>query len=328
MSCTYGRMRSMRADRLLRIVFRLQGRGVVSAPTLARELEVSTRTIRRDMQALSTAGVPVYSVRGGAGGWALVDDYRTSLTGLSTTEALATIVGRPRGILADLGLEDPGEDLILKLLAAVAPAAREHAEHARQRIHVDPDRYWEPMANDPPPVLPRLLGAIWADRIVEAGYGSAADAVRIAPYGLVRKGTRWYLVGDGNGAVRMYRVDRIHDLAATEESFIRPAGFDLAAHWQQAQRDYARRFASYPIRLRIRGDALIRAGWAYARSKTFGTPDGEGWVDAEFDTEDFDGAIALVGALGGEVVVAAPDVLRQDVITSAARLLELNRGKP
>lgn len=315
----------MRADRLLRIVFRLQGRGVVSASTLARELEVSTRTIRRDMEALSAAGVPVYSVHGGAGGWALVQDYRTSLTGLSTTEALAMIVGQPRGILSDLGLDDPGEDLILKLLAAVAPAAREHAEHARQRIHVDPDRYWEPVANDPSPLLPRLLAAIWDDRIIELRYATS-DPAPVAPYGLVRKGTRWYLIGHGRGKLRMYRVSRIHDLTITEAQFTRPDDFDLGSHWRQSQDAYAKRFGSYPIRLRLRGEALIRAGWAYARSRSFAEPEEDGWVDAEFDTEDWDGAVALAGSLGGDVVVIAPIRLRDHMINNATRLLELNQA--
>ncbi|SDS63280.1 helix-turn-helix transcriptional regulator [Actinopolymorpha singaporensis] len=318
----------MRADRLLRIVFRLQGRGVVSASTLARDLEVSTRTIRRDMEALSAAGVPVYSVRGGAGGWALVQDYRTSLTGLSTTEALAMIVGRPGGVLADLGLEDPGEDLILKLLAAIAPAAREHAEHARQRIHIDPGRYWEPVTNNPSPLLPRLLEAIWDDKIIELRYGSRPRATRTAPYGLVRKGTRWYLVGRAHDRLRMYRVSRIHDLAVTREAFSRPDDFDLATHWQQAQEEYARRFASYRIRLRLRGESLTRAGWAYARSKSFTEPDRDGWVDAEFDTEDYDSAVCLVGSLGGDVVVVSPDHLRRQLISNAARQIELNQATP
>lgn len=318
-------MSGMRADRLLRIVIRLQGQGLVTASTLARELEVSTRTIRRDMEALSTAGIPVYSVRGGAGGWALVDDYRTSLTGLSTTEALATIVGQPRGLLTDLGLEDPGEDLVLKLLAAVAPAAREQAEHARARIHVDLDPYWEPITNSPAPVLRQLLSASWDDRILELRYGSGQHAIQVEPLGLVRKGIRWYLIGQARNEIRTYRVSRIHDLTTTGSTFSRPIGFDLAVHWRQSQEAYARRFGSYTIRLRLRGEALARAEWAYARRKTLAEPDRDGWVEAEFDTEDWDGAIGLVGSLGADVVVLAPEHLRHEAVANAARLLELNR---
>lgn len=314
----------MRADRLLRIVFRLQGHGVVSASTLARELEVSVRTIRRDMEALSTAGIPVYSVRGGAGGWALVDDYRTNLTGLSNAEALATVVGQTRGLLGDLGLDDPGEDLAMKLLAAVAPAAREQAEHARQRIHVDPDLYWEPTASNPAPLLRHLMAASWDDHVVDLRYGSGAAISRVGPLGLVRKGARWYLIAQAEDEVRTYRVSRIHDLTTTDATFSRPSDFDLAAHWRKSQQAYARRFGSYPVRLRLRGEALTRAGWAYARSKTLSEPNGEGWVDAEFDTEDWDGAIGLVGSLGADLIVIAPDRLRRAAVSNAARLLELN----
>lgn len=318
-------MLGMRADRLLRIVFRLQGQGLVPASTLARELEVSTRTIRRDMESLSIAGIPVYSVRGGAGGWALVDDYRTSLTGLSTAEALATIVGQPRGLLSDLGLDDPGEDLVAKLLAAVAPAAREQAEHARQRIHVDPDLYWEPTAKNPAPLVRRLLAATWDNHVVDLQYGGRGGTIRVAPLGLVRKATRWYLIGQAQNEIRTYRVSRIHQLTTTEDTFSRPAGFDLAAHWHESKTDYVRRFGSYPVRLRLRGEALSRAGWAYARKKKFSEPDDQGWVDAEFDTEDWDGAIGLVGSLGADVIVLEPDQLRRAAVANASRLLELNQ---
>lgn len=314
----------MRADRLLRIVFRLQGRRLVTASTLARELEVSTRTIRRDMEALSAAGIPVYSTRGGAGGWSLIQDYRTSLTGLNASETLATIIGRPRGILTDLGLDDPGEELVLKLLAAVAPAAREQAEHARQRIHVDPDLYWEPVASNPGPILRQLVAASWDDRIVELRYGSGNAVNQVAPYGLVRKGTRWYLIARSDDQVRTYRISRIHDLTVTESTFIRPVDFDLESHWRQSQEQYAQQFGSYRVRLRIRGPALARAGWAYARSKSLGRPDPDGWVEAEFDTEDWDGAIGLVGALGADVIVLAPDRLRHRALANATRFLELN----
>lgn len=314
----------MRADRLLRIVFRLQGRGVVSATTLAGELEVSTRTIRRDMEALSAAGIPVYSTRGGAGGWALVEDYRTSLTGLSTTEALAMIVGQSRGVLGDLGLEDPGEDLILKLLAAVAPAAREHAEHARQRIHVELGGYWGPVSTDPPPLLPRLLQAIWDDRVLEIWYATAADSLRVAPYGLVRKGAHWYLVGERDGRLRTYRVSRMRDLAVTETSFARPDDFELATYWRQSQDAYAAMLPSYQVRLRIRGDAQIRGRWAFARSRSFSEVDGDGWVEAEFDTEDWESGLDLVRALGSDVEVLQPERLRRQVVADAQRLVELN----
>jgi predicted DNA-binding transcriptional regulator YafY len=314
----------MRADRLLRIVFRLQGRGVVSASTLAGELEVSTRTIRRDMEALSAAGIPVYSVRGGTGGWALVDDYRTSLTGLSTTEALAMIVGQPRGLLSDLGLEDPGEGLILKLLAAVAPAAREHAEHARQRIHVDVGHYWGPVVGKTPTLLPRLLQAIWDDRVIEVRYGTRRTTIRIAPYGLVRKGDRWYLIGERDGVLRTYRVSRLHELMVTEAAFTRPDDFDLVSHWEKARDAYADTFASFLVCLRIRGDALVRAKWAYARTSRLSPADADGWVDAEFDTEDWDGAIGLVRSLGSDVIVISPEKLRRQAVADARRVIELN----
>lgn len=114
-------------------------------------------------------------------------------------------------------------------------------------------------------------------------------------------------------------------MAITESCFDRPADFDLASHWCEAQDAYVQRFSHFPIRLQIRGEALVRAGWTFARSKSLGEPDADGWVEAEFDTEDWDGAVGLVGALGSDVIILGPQRLRQQAIANAARLLQLNR---
>lgn len=175
------------------------------------------------------------------------------------------------------------------------------------------------------PILRHLFAASWSNPIAEMRYRSSNHTSLVAPYGLVRKGTRWYLIGQTHNDVRTYRVSRIHDLTISEATFIRPTDFDLAAYWRETQTEYAERFGSYPVRLRIRGEALARASWAYARRKTLGEPDADGWVEAEFDTEDWDGAIGLVGSLGADVIVHTPERLRRQAIANAARLLALNR---
>ncbi len=305
----------MRAERLLRIVLLLQARGRVTAATLARELAVSPRTVQRDMEVLSGAGIPVYATRGGAGGWTLVDRYRTTLTGLTTSDALAIVVGRSRGILSDLGLDDPGEGPILKLLAAIAPSAREQVEHARRRIHVDQGP-WGP----PPPPDPSLLilqQAIWDDRLVSLRYGTSPETVVLAPLGLVRQGGTWYLVGRRDIGDRTYRVTRIHHVTKTEESFARPEDFDLAAHWREASTSFAETRPRYVVRLRLRGDALLRAGWVYARSRTISDPDADGWADAVLDLGDEENAHTVVRQLGDETLVVEPAVLRQAAVAAA-----------
>jgi predicted DNA-binding transcriptional regulator YafY len=312
----------MRAERLLRIVMLLQTRGRVTAAELARELEISTRTVKRDMEALSGAGIPVYATRGGAGGWRLVESYRTSLTGLTTTEALSIVVGHTHGVLADLGLDDPGEGPILKLLETIAPSARSRIDHARQRIHVD-DGPWGGRASPPDPTLVQLQKAIWADRVVRVRYGTSPTSVRLQPYGLVRQGS-WYLVARRGSELRTYRVSRIHRLQPVDETFERPAGFDLARHWREASKSFVASHPRYVVELRLRGDAAVRVGWVWARERTIGEPDADGWVRATLDLQDAESAQTTVRQLGTEAVVIAPDELRDATLAYAREVLATN----
>jgi predicted DNA-binding transcriptional regulator YafY len=312
----------MRAERLLRIVLLLQARGRVTGGTLARELAVSPRTIQRDMEALSSAGIPVYATRGGGGGWALVDSYRTSLAGLTTSDALAIVVGRSRGVLSDLGLDDPGDGPILKLLAAIAPSAREQVEHARRRIHVEQGA-WGPPA-EPDPTLQILQRAIWDDRLVSLAYGTSPTSVEVAPLGLVRQGGTWYLVARRDTGVRTYRVSRIREASLTGEAFDRPEDFDLPAHWRATSTSFVETRPRYVVRLRLRGDALVRAGWVYTRSKTLSEPDADGWADAVLDLGDEDNAHTVVRQLGTEVLVVEPAALRQAAVAAARSFAAAN----
>jgi predicted DNA-binding transcriptional regulator YafY len=312
----------MRAERLLRIVMLLQTRGRVTAGELARELEISTRTVKRDMEALSGAGIPVYATRGGAGGWRLVESYRTSLTGLTTTEALSIVVGHTHGVLADLGLDDPGEGPILKLLETIAPSARARVDHARERIHVH-DGPWGGRVTPPDPTLVLLQKAIWADRVVRVLYGTSPRSVRLRPYGLVRQGS-WYLVARRGSELRTYRVSRIHRLELTDETFERPPGFDLAGHWQEASRSFVASHPRYVVELRLRGEAAIRAGWVWARERTVGEPDADGWVRVTLDLQDAETARTTVRQLGTDTVVLAPAELREATLAYARQLLDAN----
>jgi predicted DNA-binding transcriptional regulator YafY len=313
----------MRAERLLRIVILLQSRGQITATELADELEVSPRTIQRDMEALSGSGVPVYATRGVGGGWALHERYRTSLTGLTSAEALAIVVGRPPGILADLGLDDPGEGLVLKLLAAVSESARDRAEHALQRVHVDLAPWgW---VGEKDPWLPQLQQAVWDDRAIRIRYAASDGDFEVEPLGLVAKGSAWYLVARSKGRFRTYRVSRIHDLVLTERRFERPADFDLADHWQVAAKRYADELSNYRVTLRVRGDAAVRVRWMYGRDKQISEPDDRGWVTVAVDLEDENNAITAVGMLGAEVEIVSPKALRRAALKVARSFVETNR---
>lgn len=317
----------MRAERLLRIVMVLQSRGQVTAAALARELAVSTRTIKRDMDALSSLGIPVYATRGQTGGWRLVESYRTSLTGLTASDALSIVVGRSYGILSDLGLDDPGDSPIRKLLDAIAPSARAQVEHARQRIHVDIGPWGGPVGR-PDPSLSLLQKAIWDDRVVRVRYGTAPASVRLAPLGLVRHGATWYLVAHRGAGPRTYRVSRIQEVIATEDTVERPDDFDLVQYWDAAGKDFLGTRSRYVVQLRLRGDAVIRAGWVYGRHKEIGEPDEDGWVPAIMDLGDADNAQTVVRQLGGEVLVVAPADLRESAVAYARQFVIGNAGNP
>ena len=285
----------MRASRLLSVLLLLHTRGRVSAQQLAAELEVSLRTVYRDVEALSAAGIPVYATRGRHGGFQLVDGFRTRLTGLSTEEAAAVFLAGLPDAAAGLGL---GEVLVttrLKLLAALPPELRSHAEAIRDRFHLDAPG-WE-REPDTPAALATVAGAVWAQRRLAVGY-QRADRERVErvlePLGLVLKAGVWYLVAtaadataadtsaadtsaadataadttaadagpgrtSGPAGPRTYRLSRMHAVTVLDEVFQRPGGFDLAAHWAGYQRDYEARLhrASATIRLSPDGRRLL-----------------------------------------------------------------------
>lgn len=237
----------MRADRLLSILLLLQAHGRLTARDLARRLEVSERTIHRDMDALGVAGVPVYAARGTGGGWSLAEGYRARLPGLSDTEIQALFLAGPARLLADLGLRRASEAALLKLLASLPAIARRDVEYARQRIHVDPAGWHE--TAESVAALPTLQEAIWQGHQVALTYGRSDGATverLVAPLGLVAKGRVWYLVAAVDGEPRTYRVSRVRCARPTGAPAARPAGFDLAGYWERSAADFKAGLPRYP----------------------------------------------------------------------------------
>jgi len=220
----------LRADRLLSLLLLLQARGRMTAQELAERLEVSERTIYRDIGALSSAGIPVYTESGPGGGCELVDGYQTKLTGLTTAEVRALFLLSLSGPLADLGLDRALDDALLKLSAALPITARSDAAQVRQRIHMDttaPDQ-----ANRALPYLGLIQEAVWQDRTLQLTYGRYVRQ-DFEPYGLVSKANVWYLVGTTAGEMQVLRVSRIQAAELTAQRFVRPDTFDLANYWTE-----------------------------------------------------------------------------------------------
>lgn len=316
----------MRADRLVSILLLLQVNRRITARELAKRLEVSERTILRDMDALGAAGVPVISDRGNGGGWSLMETYKTNLTGLNHAEIQALFLSKPTQLLSDLGLQQASEAALIKLLASLPSMSRQDAEYARQRIHID-TKGWR---NSPEDVsaLAVLQEAIWQERKLRFLYERAGceTTERLAdPLGLVAKGSIWYLVATVEGAQRTYRVSRVRELHMTEERCTRPPGFDLAAYWKQSAEDFQAALPRFYATIRIAPGSLPWMSYPgrASRVERSDPPDANGWTTLRmrFDAEHEACQFAL--SFGPNAKVLEPDSLREQVIEAAEGICRL-----
>ncbi len=310
----------MRADRLVSILLLLQTRGRATTRELAKRLEVSPRTIHRDMEALTASGVPVYAERGRQGGWRLLEEYRTHLTGLNPSEIMALFALKPTQLLRDLGLSKAGEQALIKMLAALPSSQRQGAEYARQRILVDIQRYQEKV-----PLLPVLQEAVWQDcklwLVYEPMEGKPAERT-VDPLGLVVKGSVWYLVASRQGELRSYRVSRILEARVLDEPSQRPADFDLEAYWRKARADFRSQIPSYRIWVRIQEKVLARSNPAsHWGQLEHSEPLEEGWLKAQIHFEYPEQALGWVLGAGAAVQALEPLEFRQQVVEALSKAL-------
>ncbi|HLZ68903.1 MAG TPA: YafY family protein [Dehalococcoidia bacterium] len=310
----------MRADRLLSILLLLQAQRRLTARALAERLEVSARTIHRDMEALGAAGVPVYAERGRGGGWVLAEGYRIDVPGLSEAEVQALFLSMPPAVLADLGLQGASESGLIKLLLALPSLRRHDAEYARQRFHVDTSG-WRRGA-EPVPLLPALQEAVWQDRRLELTYerGDGATVRRIVdPLGLVAKGRVWYLVAAVEGEPRTYRVSRVRAAAVLAEPAVRPPGFDLAAHWAASSATFAANLPRFPVTLRVAPEMLARLGsvGAYLRLEAQAPPGDDGWSVLRLSFESEAEACGYILSFGALAEALEPPELRGRLVALA-----------
>jgi len=308
----------VKSARLVSILLLLQTRGRMTAAQLAEELEVSVRTVYRDVEALGAAGVPLYGDAGHAGGYRLLDGYRTRLTGLTADEAEALFLAGAPGPAAELGLGSVLAAAQLKVRAALPAELRAHADRISGRFHLDAPGWYADA--DEAPYLPAVADAVWNSRVLNILYRRWAAPTdverRLEPYGLVLKAGRWYVVA-GPGP-RTFRVDQILELAATDEEFTRPDDFDLAAYWTGYQRDFHDRL--------YRGEALIRLAPQATLPRAVpvdGPPDEEGWTLARVPIESVERAHGEFLALGAAVEVLEPADLRDCLVRTVAELAEM-----
>jgi predicted DNA-binding transcriptional regulator YafY len=242
----------MRATRLLELILLLQRRGQTTAKTLAGELGVTERTIYRDLEALSTAGIPVYTQGGPGGGCGLPDQYRTLLTGVSPSDIEVVLKASNSGALADLGLDKKVQLALHKLIVTLPIAQRQAAALGRQRLHLDSAAWFR--KTDSIPFLPLIQEAVETSQLVRLSYRRTDDQERervLAPLGLVAKASIWYVVGMVEEQLRVYRVSRILEAVLLPTPFTRPADFDLASYWAEWCSKYEANLPRYITTLEI-----------------------------------------------------------------------------
>ncbi|WP_455711394.1 helix-turn-helix transcriptional regulator [Streptomyces hirsutus] len=317
----------MRADRLLSLLLLLQNRGLMTAPELAAELEVSVRTVYRDIEALGASGVPVRAERGPEGGYRLMEGDRTRLTGLTDAEAGSLFLAGLPGPARDLGLGAVLASAQLKVEAALPGELADQARRVRERFHLDAPAWFRDA--DPVPHLERISGAVWERRVLHARYRRWRGEVHreVRPLGLVLKGGIWYLVALSEDVVRTYRVSRFQAVEETGDLFTRPAGFALAAYWAESSRrmEAALRQGTARLRLSPRGQKLLPMQFGAVGVRALrgaGPPDGEGWVEVELSVESEAVATGDLLRLGTEAEVLGPPGLRQAVAGAVAVLAE------
>ncbi|GAB2944633.1 YafY family protein [Nonomuraea fastidiosa] len=324
-------MAGMRASRLLSLLLLLQTRGRMTAPEIAAELEVSVRTVYRDIEALSAAGVPVYADRGPAGGYRLLDGYRTRLNGLTAEEASSLFLAGLPGPAAELGLAEVAANAELKLLAALPPEPRSQAARMRERFLLDVPSWYR--SADDVPHLTEVAEAVWDQRPLHMTYRrwgrEVVDRV-IHPYGLVLKGGSWYLVAaPPGGSPRTYRVARILTLETLPGRFTRPEDFELATFWAKYAKEFRERMYTAEAVIRLapgRGDLLaytMGADVVAAALAAAGEPDPEGWVTLTLPIESLTHARWLLLRMGTDVEVLEPPELRAMMAEAAAGLAKL-----
>jgi predicted DNA-binding transcriptional regulator YafY len=323
----------MRASRLVSVLLLLQTRGRLTARELADTLEVSERTVYRDIASLQAAGVPVYGDAGPAGGYRLLGGYRTRLTGLTTGEAQALFLAGAPAAVAELGLGTVLASAELKVRAALPAELREQVAVIRDRFYLDaPGWYAE---GDSSPHLAAVADAVWTQRRIEIRYRrwvAPTDVTRILdPHGIVLKAGRWYLVARGGGQFRTYRVNQILGLTATGEHFDRAEGFELAGYWDSYLTDFRARLyqGEATVRLSPQGRERLYAQTSpeviRAIEDSAGPPDERGWVTAVVPIESVRHAHGEFLRLGTAIEVLAPDALRELMRDTAHSLDELYR---
>ncbi|MDS0133799.1 MULTISPECIES: WYL domain-containing protein [unclassified Amycolatopsis] len=322
----------MKAERLVALLFTLQRRRSATAAELASELGVSERTMHRDLAALREAGVPLWTEQGRHGGFRLVDGWRSGLDGLTAREAVALFALGVPSALAGLGLDTASSAARAKVSAGMPAELQEHAALVAGRFHLDAPGWFG--AADEPPALASVVEAVWAQRRLSITYrrSDKVAARELEPLGLVLKAGVWYLVARvvPDDALRTYRVSRILRAAAEGTTFDRPPDFDLAAWWRASSATFEQVARPLRVRARLNRTAVRELRRVFGGEHladtvvSLGTPDADGWADAELALEGAEIGVGQLVALSPGVEVLEPAEVRAALAAIGAELATRN----
>ncbi|WP_312470276.1 YafY family protein [Neobacillus sp.] len=314
----------MRADRLISILLLLQNKGKLTTKTLAKELEVTERTIHRDMEALSVAGIPVVADRGKSGGWRLLEQYRTNLTGLKANEIKSLFISPSFQLLTDLGLTKDWQEARQKLLASIPSSLHKNADDVWSRIHVDTNAWRQ--STEKIESFKILQQAIWDEKKLQIKYeradGECVERI-VDPLGLVAKGSRWYLIASSNEDFRNYRASRVQSATLTNESFSRPKGFNLVQYWRDSTEKFIKSLPRYEVEVEISPSIVQRIKFTgrFVQLIKMDSPLDNGWIPANlcFDTEQE--AKEYILGFGDQIRIIHPYTLKQNIYDMAKALV-------
>ncbi|SDE96673.1 Predicted DNA-binding transcriptional regulator YafY, contains an HTH and WYL domains [Fontibacillus panacisegetis] len=313
----------MRADRLLSILLLLQNNRKMSSRQLAEKLEVSERTIFRDIESLCSAGIPIHAERGSQGGWVLAESYRTNLTGMSEHEISSLLISNYSSLLDDLGIQKHFDSAYQKLLSSTPDVIRRDADITRQRIHIDGVGWHK--SEEAFPWLSTVQEAVWSGQKLEVVYKKDDAAVTriVHPLGLVAKRNVWYMVAESEGNPRTYRISRIIEARLLNETFERPDHFNLAQFWEQSTLEFKSNLPKYPARVRLTEARLIRLKQERYVKILHTKQDSPGFVVADLEFHTLESAGEILLSCGRDAQVLTPFELREHIIAEAAAICSL-----
>ena len=319
----------MRADRLIAELMLLQTNGKMSAAVLAKEMEVSPRTIYRDMLALNTAGIPIYADNGSNGGYQLVDGYRTQLTGFSTQELQALFAMNIPAILGDLGMDETAKTAMRKLQASLSQQQNQNSGFMSQRFLYDPTR-WESAEKKPlaASVMGSIQQAIWQDQLlhitIQYWHRPEKTTLQIAPYALAIKENQRYLIYERHGSFRAQHLTNIIQVLLTEEQFERQADFNLAQFWQTWCEQQKAQKNHYAVELLLKKSAYKAFTNYHAANIEEVHPQNDIWLRMVCKFDRLEEARGKLMQWGGAIIIRSPEALRLTMIDYAQQMIHQN----